>query len=627
MTAKRRPAAPDRREPQLPGRRPAAAPSALTGAEPALPMPPEVLSAAADLRRRDARVRLAAIRRLGELGPAAAPAAGELIRRLRRPQDRRAAETALAAIGAGAVPALIEALRHRDFDVRGRAAETLGRMGAAALPAVPALLDAYRWNHGVEPALRSIGDAARPALRDALRSDDRIVRSAAAGTLALLGDREGLSAALPELAETLRGPLSDGVIAAWVVIGAEAVPALTAMLTDRDKNIRLRAVGTLGSIGPSAAPAVAALCRLLASDRFERVREASASALGRIGGSEAAAALRTALADPMESIQVAALLGLAECGAVDTDVIAGLILNIDRGASGYRYQDLDAHGLGAYAQALVRVGGAHPAAVQAVAGLIPSRAKAGPRQAAVRVLGHIGPPAAPVIHVLEQALADRDGLVRVLAAWALWRIDGRIESGPLLAALGDYSSHAAGDMACETVARLGPAAVRFVPALGERAARCRRPWGAVSALRGIGPPEAAAAVPGLETAAGCSDQWTAAAAVLTIWQLTADPSRVLPLAGALLKRKRLRLWAIEQDLAAVVEQIGREAAPLAAPLAKAIASDPILGLGAGPDLIRSLGAIGPAAAEAVPLLTELADHSSDAVRFAAAEALERIRPE
>ncbi|HEY2414199.1 MAG TPA: HEAT repeat domain-containing protein [Pirellulaceae bacterium] len=53
--------------------------------------------------------------------------------------DQDAAEDALGRIGAPAVPALMDALRSADPNVRKKAIEVLGRMGEDAAPTVPAL--------------------------------------------------------------------------------------------------------------------------------------------------------------------------------------------------------------------------------------------------------------------------------------------------------------------------------------------------------------------------------------------------------------------------------------------------------------------------------------------------------
>lgn len=54
--------------------------------------------------------------------------------------DQDAAEDALGRIGAAAVPALVQALRGTDLEVRRKAIEVLGRMGDEAAAAVPDLI-------------------------------------------------------------------------------------------------------------------------------------------------------------------------------------------------------------------------------------------------------------------------------------------------------------------------------------------------------------------------------------------------------------------------------------------------------------------------------------------------------
>jgi HEAT repeat protein len=61
------------------------------------------------------------------------------IKRFEQWTDQDAAEDALGRIGAPAVPALMDALRSADPIVRKKAVEVLGRMGEDAAPAVPAL--------------------------------------------------------------------------------------------------------------------------------------------------------------------------------------------------------------------------------------------------------------------------------------------------------------------------------------------------------------------------------------------------------------------------------------------------------------------------------------------------------
>jgi hypothetical protein len=114
-----------------------------------------------------------------------------------------------------AVPALAEALRDANSDVRGLAAEALEMIGPAAAEAVPALVKALRdadWrvrgrafkalDRLAAEALGKIGPAAVPALAEALRDADWRVHERAAEALGKIGP--AAAEAVPTLAETLR---------------------------------------------------------------------------------------------------------------------------------------------------------------------------------------------------------------------------------------------------------------------------------------------------------------------------------------------------------------------------------------------------------------------------------------
>lgn len=64
----------------------------------------------------------------------------QMLRRFEEWSDQEAAEDALGRIGAAAVPALVQALRNPDLQVRHKAIEVLGRMGDEAAAAVPDLI-------------------------------------------------------------------------------------------------------------------------------------------------------------------------------------------------------------------------------------------------------------------------------------------------------------------------------------------------------------------------------------------------------------------------------------------------------------------------------------------------------
>ncbi|MAG36185.1 MAG: phytanoyl-CoA dioxygenase [Dehalococcoidia bacterium] len=148
---------------------------------------------------------------------------------------RRNVTYALSAVGAPAVPELIEAVSHADWWVRAAAVNTLGEMGLAASDAVPSLIAALRHDSLIvqQQAAQALGTASQtgpaavPALSEALQHDDAEVRRNA--TLALL--RIGKHA-------------------------DEAVPALQRVLDDEDRYVRGKAVEVLYRLDTPAARSI-----------------------------------------------------------------------------------------------------------------------------------------------------------------------------------------------------------------------------------------------------------------------------------------------------------------------------------------------------------------------------------
>jgi HEAT repeat protein len=212
-----------------------------------------------------------------------------LIDAFRRPfhHERLFALQQLGSIGsaaADAVPALAEALKDQNAEVRQSAADALGRIGPAAADAVPVLVEALKDQNAhvrrsAAKALRGIGPAAVPALAEALKDQDAEVRQSAADALGGIGP-----AAVPALAEALKDQDTDvrhSAADALRRIGpaaAGAVPALAEALKDQDTDVRQSAAYALERIGPAAAGAVPALVEAL-KDQDEDVRWCAAHAL------------------------------------------------------------------------------------------------------------------------------------------------------------------------------------------------------------------------------------------------------------------------------------------------------------------------------------------------------------
>ena len=223
--------------------------------------------------------------------------------------------------------------------IRPRAVIALGRLGAAAKSAIPALTERAARDHA-EPvraaaigALEAIAQGSSASVPDLVgrdhlaellrrhRSEDGRVRASTTWDMAAWGPAaDGL---VPTLAHQLaHDEHSDARWAAAWALGRTrsgdqaAVRGLgRAALDDPDPDIRAEAVRALGWIGPAAQSAVAEMVEAC-TDSSALVREESATAIGRIGSTapEAVTALRGALSDGHEPVRRRAAAALSELG-------------------------------------------------------------------------------------------------------------------------------------------------------------------------------------------------------------------------------------------------------------------------------------------------------------------------
>ena len=143
--------------------------------------------------------------------------------------DGEIAAWSLAAIGANAVPSLMELLNDPSPHLKQRAVEALGLVGAAAEPAVPAIIKNlegadFEVRQRAADALGWIGrqpELVIPALIEALKDPDIGVRCYAANSLGLFG-----------------------------TCATNAIPALLISFADSDYRIRQDASAALGKISP-----------------------------------------------------------------------------------------------------------------------------------------------------------------------------------------------------------------------------------------------------------------------------------------------------------------------------------------------------------------------------------------
>lgn len=205
---------------EVPIRREAAAQIARLGAG-AKPALPALIKAVTDP---DKQVWSIAIGVIASLGPDAAEAIPTLVENMDsrkkgggRERDRRQmlmrSAYALTRIGPAAKPALLEALKSEDGMARAGAARALGGMGPAAKEAIPGLVENLRRDQPDErretiDALGLIGPDAAPALGEALGSDQALVRAGAALALAQIGrGAQGVAAKVAEVAARETDPV------------------------------------------------------------------------------------------------------------------------------------------------------------------------------------------------------------------------------------------------------------------------------------------------------------------------------------------------------------------------------------------------------------------------------------
>ncbi len=266
---------------------------------------------------------------ISEIGAGAEKAVPALVERLkdRRPEVRREAMLALAAIGKASAPAAPQLARLLDRPVdRVPATYTIGMIGKVPENAEKKIEENARSDDellaGVSMwALAKLHPDDKEMVRKAverlvagLKNDEERVRRAAAQALvdldpapeiarpilakamddaspealdAMMDAPAGLGGkAVPRLIKALEVEQSRGRAAAIIErIGPaakEAVPALIRSLTDKNPRTRSEVLLALGAIGPDAAAATSAISRLLEDPEIE-VGYAACYALGKIG--------------------------------------------------------------------------------------------------------------------------------------------------------------------------------------------------------------------------------------------------------------------------------------------------------------------------------------------------------
>ena len=218
---------------------------------------------------------------LGGVGAAAKPAVAALEAAL---QDKDATVRVNAAVAlwqidrhAKAIPALIEMLRQGSESAPYEAAVVLGRLGAAKTGT---------GSERSEVPVPVFAETVVPALVEALRHADADVRRAAARSLAAIGPPA--EAALKEVVASPDAETSRGAVEAFGWMGERALPQLIAALKKDAKSeaARVAAVRALGRLGSAAKTAESALVDAASNDPSPAVRAAAGKALGKVRGAK-----------------------------------------------------------------------------------------------------------------------------------------------------------------------------------------------------------------------------------------------------------------------------------------------------------------------------------------------------
>lgn len=396
------------------------------------------------------------------------------------------------------IPDLIQRLRHKESTVRRSGAEVLGRLGPKAREAIPALLNAAcDVDAGVRKAAAAALDQvdagwpADPLAGAAVSNLVQVMKgrsSDIAQTASLLLGRLGRSA-VPELARVLAEGVGDihQVFVAKTLghIGHEAAPAVPALaraLTSEFTQVRQAAADALSAIGEPSEPAVPALVLLL-GDWNAGVRRAAARAVARVGRAAdlAVTALVQILADRDEEVREAAVEALSQVGSGSVPLLLEFLQIFDAPQlEAWLRQKVTAAEWYSKAAECLEQGGVveinyrpdDPAIEAVMREPLKALRNLGwcfrqavddhlrletAREAAIRVLGRIGPAACPTVPMLVETLADSNRRVRSAAARSLGQVgsSARTACPALVLSLADTSEPVRKD-AAEALTRIDP---------------------------------------------------------------------------------------------------------------------------------------------------------------------------
>lgn len=349
--------------------------------------------------------------------------------------DRDQAELQLINLGSSAVPVLINALKHEDEDVRGRAALALGKIGPNAEPAIPMLAKAIN-----DPSLK--------------------VRASAAHALGRIPGAGPV--AVPALIKCVDDSITAGM--AKKRSREELLNAIFGPLTDRDREIALilRSIETLGSIGHESKIATSLLVKIVSNKNFDSsVRRAAEKSLAQIDADpeEAIPVLLAALSKNEEDIDVRgdAAEALAKFAAARENVLLALMDSASDMEVVVRYSSVSALG---------RIGVAAKTALPLLLKILTSDSSPAIRGQAVLAVSRVGfGDQETVLPALMTALeTDNEVAATAASVFASWGEQGTPAVPSLVKALraGDSRVH---QSAAISLGKIGPKAKDAVPEL------------------------------------------------------------------------------------------------------------------------------------------------------------------
>jgi HEAT repeat protein len=256
---------------------------------------PAVPALAEALKDKEVSVKLSAIAALGDIGPAAKETAGDLLD-LTSDKEFFLLEpfvgAALANMGDGVVPTLGEALAHKLGERRRVAAYALGSIGPGAAPAANALAKALMHEDLATRqlavrALGKIGPKAKSTLvqiENATSDKDAAIRiEAALAAWLISGEAKHVGVLVKDLGDESPNVRDNACqsLAQMKAAAKDAVDPVAKLLDDKD--LRIRAIITLGEIGKPAEAHAPRLTKLL-EDKDGEAKLWSAFALWQITG-------------------------------------------------------------------------------------------------------------------------------------------------------------------------------------------------------------------------------------------------------------------------------------------------------------------------------------------------------